>query len=691
MVSLRLIAAASAIAILGATGAAARAEPSDQCYSLDATVLTGPAGADLTARVTTAPGCDVPAALKKLQIKMSSGADRREVSNLKNVPLVSGAATIELGRLARGDRVEVDALVDPEEGGRTEVVRSETVALLRPDLVVASLQAPAQTLSVRPIDVRAEVVERNGDVGAKATATLSWGPSLLATQDVVVAPGGSTTVVFAAVALTTPVPVGLTVQVGGADPTETDATNNDRSTNVDVTEHELARSRLILDMLGGYGTQFNHHVFANITPIPQGAADDLEPKVDALEPQFVRIFFNDEHENPTAFPDRWASFVDVVRMAHETGARINITYQTIARARLNPGPKMAEFADVLKYLVVDRGYTNVDWVTIGNEVNSTTLPLDQYENLNRLLHAELVARGIQDDVGIMAGDLVESGGGGHRVWMQYIATHMADIVDAYSEHIYWNYWDVPRMEFRLRDVAKLMFEELPAEARRPVYITEFGVRGVQTNFPGKPNLPGGYYADGTPVTRTNIAAFQQLWFHVAAAQLGFDGTSKWDAYWGIYDVNRFGVPNQQAYYLIGPAEEGWPLFPTYHALRLLFQTTAPGWQILGVDPWADDDWQTDVADQQEKEIAAYAGPSGELTLIGLDSHGRDLNAAAPESPAAYSVGGLPPNTEFALAVWNAAANGENAIGVTVTTNSAGVARFSVPIHGGFALTTVPVA
>jgi hypothetical protein len=57
----------------------------------------------------------------------------------------------------------------------------------------------------------------------------------------------------------------------------------------------------------------------------------------------------------------------------------------------------------------------------------------------------------------------------------------------------------------------------------------------------------------------------------------------------------------------------------------------------------------------------------------------------------YSIGGLPPNTTFNLAVWNAAANGENAIGGTVTTNSAGVARFSVPIHGGFALTTVPVA
>ena len=223
MGSLRRTTAVLAVAVIGATGSAARAEPPEQCYSLDATVLTGPAGADLTLHVATASGCAVPTSLKKLQLKTSSGQDRQNVSNLKNVPLVSGAATLALGDLARGDRVEAEALVDPEDGGRTEVVRSETVALLRPDLVVASVQAPAQTLSVRPVDVRADVVEKNRDVGAKATATLSWGPSVLATQEVDVSAGGTTTVVFANVALTTPVPVELTVRVGEAAPGETDA------------------------------------------------------------------------------------------------------------------------------------------------------------------------------------------------------------------------------------------------------------------------------------------------------------------------------------------------------------------------------------------------------------------------------------------------------------------------------------
>ena len=57
---------------------------------------------------------------------------------------------------------------------------------------------------------------------------------------------------------------------------------------------------------------------------------------------------------------------------------------------------------------------------------------------------------------------------------------------------------------------------------------------------------------------------------------------------------------------------------------------------------------------------------------------------------AYSIGGLPPHTSFNLVSWNAAGNGENAITGTLTTNAAGVARFEVPLHAAFALTTVPV-
>ncbi len=90
--------------------------------------------------------------------------------------------------------------------------------------------------------------------------------------------------------------------------------------------------------------------------------------------------------------------------------------------------------------------------------------------------------------------------------------------------------------------------------------------------------------------------------------------------------------------------------------------------MLGVAPWADDDWKLSergqANDQPEKELTAYAGPDGQLTLIGLDTHARDLNVASTEPPGSYSIGGLPPTTAFTLAVWNATGDGTNSIAGT---------------------------
>ena len=96
-------------------------------------------------------------------------------------------------------------------------------------------------------------------------------------------------------------------------------------------------------------------------------------------------------------------------------------------------------------------------------------------------------------------------------------------------------------------------------------------------------------------------------------------------------------------------------------------------------------------DTPEKELAAFTGPDGALTILGLDTNGSALNAPSAEPPSAYSVGGLPASTTFNLALWNATGNGENSLAGTVTTDAAGVARFEVPLHAAFSLTTLPVS
>ena len=236
-----------------------------------------------------------------------------------------------------------------------------------------------------------------------------------------------------------------------------------------------------------------------------------------------------------------------------------------------------------------KGYTNVRWVTVANEPNTTNLTMPEYEALYRALDAQLVERGLREHIHLMGGDLVRDG---QRAWFQYIAANMNDVLDAYSVHIYWDYWNTPFFtETRLKDVRQIVTEELPVGARKPTYVMEYGVRGIR-NFEGKPTVESGYWEDGTDMARTNIAAFQQLWFDLASVQLGFTGSVKWDAYWGKYN----GAYNS-LYAMIGPASEGWPLFPAYHALGLLLQTTQSGWQVLQVAPWDDDDWKVGVPDQ----------------------------------------------------------------------------------------------
>jgi hypothetical protein len=682
-----LLGAMIAAAVASADAGEPSAPPTtDQLFALETRALTGPKGVALTLRVTPAVTTDQVDALLKLQIKIFSASGKlAEVTNLKDVPAPGGMATIELGGLDRGQAIETLALIKPASAPETIVLRDATTVARGPDLSVAALRAPSQTLSVRPIDVVAEVAELNGDTGATATVELWLGETKLQSVETDVDAAGTASVRFGDVALSTPLPTTLVAKVVEADPEETDVTNNTREVVVDVTEHELNTGQLLVQSLGGFGAQLNQHVFADITAAPVASLPDLEAKVKALEPQLVRIFYNDAAE--TTYADRMASFVRTVELAQEAGAVINVTFQSAAAARLNPEPYMTRFAAILEDLVESRGITNLRWVTIQNEPNTAGLliTLEQYERLYRVLHDQLIARGLESQIGFMVGDLIESSGDrDQRVWFQYFAEHMTDIADAYSVHIYWDYWNIPRMEFRLKDVAAIFTSELPESARRPVYVTEFGVRGLR-NLPGKPDAPG-YWSDGTQITRTNIAAFQQLWFTVLAEQLGYTGVAKWDAYWGRYDNTA------QSAWMIGPASEGWPLFPVYHAMRLLFQTTQRGWQVLRVDPWADDDWRVatpehpEYADQAEKEIVAYAG-GGALTLIGLDTHARGLNAVSPET-VAYSIGGLPASTTFTLAVWNATGSGENAIGSTVTTSAAGVVRFEAPLHAAFALTTL---
>ena len=674
-----------AVAALASLTGVARADSSAACnvsaqdadglpFALAGRALTDPTGADLTVRLTTATdGCVVPDTIDHLQVKtFADDGSVLRVQHFTAVAAPGGVATVDIGKVARGQRVSAQASfrsgTDPQE----LVTRVTTSALLRPDLAV-TVSAQRQVLAGRPFTAEVQVVERNGDTGAKATLTLNAGATQVGTTELDVAAGETVTRSFTVTA-TEPGALQLAAAITGASPREANLANNEGRVTVEVTEFELNQSQVLVPALAGYGSHFNHRVYAKISRdvgVTPENVGDMESKMVALQPQFSRIFVNNAD---LIDADRKASFVKTVLLAQRAGTTINITWQG-GTLDLKTGT-IQRLAAILNDLVQNQGVTNLRWLTLQNEPNGTRVTPQEIEARYRTLDPFIFP--IRGQVRYMGGDLVRNGGlpnadqQDQQVWFDYMATHMADILDAWSIHVFWDFWDTQKLQDRLTEV-RAIWDAEPEAGRKPLYVTEYGVRGIRT-FNGVAQIDPGVWTDGTPITQTNINAFQHAWFDILSAREGYLGTTKWDSYFGKYDNGT------QAYFMLGaPQNNLWPVYPVYNDVRLWTMSVKPGWKVVGLD-----------GTSGSKLLASYAGPAGELTVLGLDTSGAQLNTLSSETRT-YSIGGLPAFAVLDLAVWNEHGDGQNAVDGDVVVDPAGVATISVPLNAVFSLTTMPVA
>src|SRR5262245_34480071 len=399
-----------------------------------------------------------------------------------------------------------------------------------------------------------------------------------------------------------------------------------------------------------------------------------------LAPQIVRIFFNDRVDGApplsTAQIPMWNSFVRAVNNANELGATINITWQSGPMATSQQrGRAMRRFADVLELV----GAPNVRWVTIQNEPNTAPKPgkvkqvtPERLGEMYHLLDGLLRQKGLRRQIRFMGGDLLEGLPNKptnplyQAHWLEHMSTHPHRILDAYSVHIYWRYDETPKIERRLSDVRAIV-DGLANP--KPLYVTEYGVRGRMGNGAIKPgNFQAGQLS--IPITQTKIAAFQQAWFVIRAAQLRYAGVIKWDGYFGRYDAMK------QACYSIGPpGPKGWPLYPSYYLHRLITMATAGGWSVVGIDS----------PSQSKQHVAAFAG-NRDLTLLGLDEDGAQVNGKT-SARRTYAFSNLPAGKRLSLALWNKNGGGKLVFEEPVTVSARGKAAIEVPLHSVFALST----
>lgn len=467
-----------------------------------------------------------------------------------------------------------------------------------------------------------------------------------------------------------------------------------------VTEFAVNATQVVVPDFEGFGAQMNENVYtAQNDPTrgftgnqpPQDVAD-LESKVKALHPGLSRIFLSSAAYQP-GNQNLMDSFYQTIELAQSAGARVNITWQSLThpsnklttdQAETYINTDMQNFEATVNDLVKNHGITVIQELTVQNEADSAaylTSNMALYEYAYRQLDASLKQDGIRDHIKLVGGDLVLNG---QWPFFLYMAQHMDDVLDGWSEHIYWTYnnagYMITRLDGILADMTTLKNEGYNT---KPLSITEYGVRGIMTVngqkiMDANPYRNGaltatlaGYYqaADGTltPISETNIGAYQQAWFNMVSVNDGFIGMSKWDFYRAQYDFSY------QDYSLIGyvfnPAagQDRWPLRPSYYMEWLMANTTGQHWQVMGQS-----------GSSGAKLITPFRGPEGELTLFAMSTD---------ETASTVTIGDLPRDTEFHVLVWNADNSGNVTDGGQINTGGNGIVTVNAPAGGMVALTT----
>ena len=382
--------------------------------------------------------------------------------------------------------------------------------------------------------------------------------------------------------------------------------------------------------LVGFGAQFNPYLYAS----PNWGADvneqnvrDLERKLLDLRPQHVRIFFAmewwDGRRDSIAKDDPRIkeSFLRTAKLAQRCGATINLTYWHGPWP--DPQKQAARFADVVKELRERHELTSIRYVTLQNEPNLHKFDIAKLTAIYRGFDTRARQIGLRDQIQLIGGDLVQND---QKQWFAGLAEHQP-FLDGYGVHVYWDYWDTAKLLRRVSEIPPIVAALPPPHNRKPIYVTEFGVRGKRDKPATEPGL---YAPDGRFISDVPLQGMQIAWFMMEAINRGYVATVQWDAYTAWYD-------RYMHYGIIGGAKNGWPLRPAYHVLRMFAHTTQPAWRAVRVEGRAD-----------EVLAAATRGDDGGMSVY-------VLNRAA--EVRVIALRGLPPGKPPSQLTWNGDGDG----------------------------------
>ncbi len=439
------------------------------------------------------------------------------------------------------------------------------------------------------------------------------------------------------------------------------------SDKVTITENVLCSEFL------GFGTEFNPfiHTYTNEAFVQEADMETLESLVEELRPQLVRIFIylnwwrNGEK-------DMLSSLERTLQLAKQVGADVHLTVSGGWSAPLyvesSWGTTALETAIALHSLVTEKGFTNIKYINIGNEPNTTQQGPEAHVGLHLALDKALRNFGLREQIKIMAGDITAAG---RDAWLPYLGENLGNVLDSYSVHIYWNYWDstkdyIPKLS-GIRDI-------ISPSARKPVLVMEFGNRGKRgPDSSGDPGID----LEEVHMSDSPIAAFELSMFMLQALKHGMSGMSKWEAWDGYYkDMKRFIHHG-----LVGISDGQWKPKPSYELYMLFTRSTRRGWEVRDVATKNSN--ITSVAMNGDDECTIFlrneSGKMGKVTVEGL-----------PENSTmhSYSFTLIPSSAPGIKSTWRGGLKEGKEVGAT---DARGRITIEIPGQTLLVLTTLNIA
>ncbi|HEX6099018.1 MAG TPA: hypothetical protein VF432_22075 [Thermoanaerobaculia bacterium] len=182
-----------------------------------------------TVDVTTGSfeGGTAPGTIAKVQVKVPTGGD--PVTKNFNDLDAGGTFSGNVGGVANGDTITVQANVRDIDPARTDVVTAQATVAKRPDLAVTAVVTPGAAIYDSIGRIRGVIRELNGEVGARANCRLLLnGVEVDRAENIWVNAGGTVQCAFAPL-LEVEGRVDATIVVDAVNPADWDESNNSRT------------------------------------------------------------------------------------------------------------------------------------------------------------------------------------------------------------------------------------------------------------------------------------------------------------------------------------------------------------------------------------------------------------------------------------------------------------------------------